>query len=134
MINTTCWMGVGSPGRSGTGCAATLRRGASAAVFPPADPAGVRRLFCATAVEYAASACGVGIATTLTDPRTACTNRPRRPGDPSVWPLPEPTPSSAPMASDFPSGERSRLDGYHAVGIMPDNRHPGVVAVAFVTL
>src|SRR3982750_111821 len=126
-------MGVASPGRSGTGCAAASRRGASDAVLPPDAPAGVRRLFCATAVEDPASAGAAGMGTTLTDPRTACTNRARLPGDPSVWPSPEPTPSNAPTASDFPSGETSRLDGYHAVGIMPNKRHPGVPAVAFVT-
>src|SRR5689334_20552322 len=116
MTNTTCWIGVGSPGRSGMGCDATPARGASEAATPPVPPTGVRRLFCATALEYAASSGPVGSVTTLTEPRLECTNRARRPGEPSVVPSPEPTPSNAPTARYFPSLETSTLDGYHAVG------------------
>src|SRR5205814_7421391 len=88
--------------------------------------ASVRRLFSATAVVYAVSCAAVGIGTTLTDPRTACTYRPRLPGEPPAVPSPDPTPSSAPMARNFPSPLASSVEGYHAVGMRPRRRaRPG---------
>jgi hypothetical protein len=71
-MNTTCLIGVGSPGRSGTGRAATSARGAADGGSSD-DEARIRRLFCATEVVYAASSASVGTSTTLTEPRTAWT-------------------------------------------------------------
>src|SRR5258708_31950912 len=105
----------GSPGLSGTARAAAEAVG----VGRGDAELNVRRSFWPTAAVYARSSVCDGTGNTLTEPRTACTNRPTLPGAPLVVPVPDPAPRSAPTARYFPSGLTSRLDGYHAVGMRP---------------
>src|ERR1041385_261444 len=117
MMNTTWSMSDGSPGRSGTARAVTPRRGArSAGAAAPPSVRSVRRLFCATAVEYADNSASLGTAMTLTEPRYEWTYRPC---SPERRPTPDPTPNNVPTASVLASALTSIAVGYQPVGMRP---------------
>jgi hypothetical protein len=68
-MKTTCSMSDGSPGCCGTARDTLLRANVGGA---PAD-AKCRRLFDATAVVNATKSAAVGMGSTFTEPRLACT-------------------------------------------------------------